>query len=891
MFLRLSVDQWGIDLVIHVIDTAGIVVAQIDRPNGTHGPESVSIITTRRGLHELRLRAAGKPTLRSTYALRVLEYRHIEPSDHTRIAAEQRMTNGQQHWEKGTADSLALAREAFQAACLDWIVVSDSYETGLCHYGLGLVHRSMGHAQLAVSAFRSSLVHMISLTDHHGQAMALTGIAWCYLHMGQTTTAIQQFSHALISRRMVGDRRGEALTLFGLASAQAESAGPISARSALGNMLLSLNMRRSIGEEREIGLSLVGIGKLYGMIGDRNAAVRSLESGLKILRQVPHRQGMSDALVNLSHIGMAAGTFTTAAGQLDEAIALARAAGDATGERRAYVQRAAVASAMGELDGAIKYIRMAIRSFERQRSQGGSNVEFRTTELSRNKGMYELALDLLMAKADRSVHRQYAEEAFMTFESELSRTLTDRIADAARSRPVPIALVQKREAIVKDLVRLGKLYQSGYGGQATAPLEIAERRSAYYAVEADIQNTVVRVPTNVSPLHFVDIQTTLLTDDETVVVAIGYGTTKSYLWVIGRHEFHWHTLPARRHLEPLVDSLLHLITERNRVRAREPRDLARARVAKADKAFVNLSEVVYKTLFSPVRHLISGKRLVIVTEGKLLVLPFAALRTGPGRYLVEDSEVLLAPSCSAILASRAAGSEAPDQWDALVLFDPVYSTDDSRLAGLQPANSARTSDLLRLYASAWEAEALLDLLAHRRTVRIEGFAATGSALTAALTNRRYRIMHFATHAIIDHNAPELSRLALAQFDRNGRAVDDDLRAYEIAALHTVADLVVLGGCQTARGRHTEGEGIEGVMRGFLLSGAKRVIGTGWQIRDADSAEFLALFYRTLLLGTTMSPSGSLRSAQRQFAKGAVQSSPYYWAAFAMWGDWLPTQWD
>jgi CHAT domain-containing protein len=164
-----------------------------------------------------------------------------------------------------------------------------------------------------------------------------------------------------------------------------------------------------------------------------------------------------------------------------------------------------------------------------------------------------------------------------------------------------------------------------------------------------------------------------------------------------------------------------------------------------------------------------------------------------------------------------------------------------------------------------------------------GFDATKhAALDADL--RRYRILHFATHGIIDDTHPELSGLLLSLYDRDGRPMDGFLRLSDIYEMHLGADLVVLSGCRTALGKEVRSEGMVGLARGFLYAGAQKLVVTLWNIDDRATSELMARFYRGML-EEQRTPADALRRAQAAIRRDPRWSHPYYWAAFTYTGDW------
>jgi CHAT domain-containing protein len=107
---------------------------------------------------------------------------------------------------------------------------------------------------------------------------------------------------------------------------------------------------------------------------------------------------------------------------------------------------------------------------------------------------------------------------------------------------------------------------------------------------------------------------------------------------------------------------------------------------------------------------------------------------------------------------------------------------------------------------------------------------------------------------------------------------------EIYNLRLPADVVVLSACQTGLGKEIKGEGLIGLTRGFMYAGAKSIVASLWQVDDLATAELMKVFYRGVLK-EKLPPSAALRAAQLELMKKSRWSSPYFWSAFTIQGDW------
>jgi CHAT domain-containing protein len=157
--------------------------------------------------------------------------------------------------------------------------------------------------------------------------------------------------------------------------------------------------------------------------------------------------------------------------------------------------------------------------------------------------------------------------------------------------------------------------------------------------------------------------------------------------------------------------------------------------------------------------------------------------------------------------------------------------------------SAQESGLLdfaRLRFSRREADLLSSL--DPQTLASVDFAATREAAASADVSRA-RLVHFATHSLMNTAHPELSGLVLSLVDEHGQPRDGFLRLHAIYDLELRADLVVLSACQTAVGKEFRGEGMVALTRGFFAAGAPRVIASHWNVDDRATSELALLLGR------------------------------------------------
>jgi CHAT domain-containing protein len=191
--------------------------------------------------------------------------------------------------------------------------------------------------------------------------------------------------------------------------------------------------------------------------------------------------------------------------------------------------------------------------------------------------------------------------------------------------------------------------------------------------------------------------------------------------------------------------------------------------------------------------------------------------------------------------------------------------------------------LPRLRFSRREAEEIMAVTPQGEGKEAVDFEASRATATSPELSQ-YRIVHFATHGLLDSVHPELSGLVFSMVDKNGRPQNGFLELQDIYNLNLPADLVVLSACETGLGKEISGEGLVGLTRGFMHAGASRVMASLWKVSDAGTAALMAEFYRAMEKDN-LPPAAALRAAQIKMWQQKRWRNPYYWAAFQLQGEW------
>jgi CHAT domain-containing protein len=181
----------------------------------------------------------------------------------------------------------------------------------------------------------------------------------------------------------------------------------------------------------------------------------------------------------------------------------------------------------------------------------------------------------------------------------------------------------------------------------------------------------------------------------------------------------------------------------------------------------------------------------------------------------------------------------------------------------------------------WEADQILAVAPSG--LKAVDFNANRSIATGGELSK-YRYVHFATHGYLDTSRSNLSAIVLSLYDEQGKPQDGFLRTHDIYNLKLPAELVVLSACETGLGKDVTGEGLEGLTRGFMYAGARRVIVSLWNVNDKATASLMQRLY-VGMLRSGKTPAAALRAAQIEMLRTRQWQSPYFWAPFVMQGEW------
>jgi CHAT domain-containing protein/Tfp pilus assembly protein PilF len=800
-------------------------------------------------------------------------------------------------------------------------------------HNIGAVYWSLGETQKALETYNESLLFRRAVSDRRGEAVTLTNIGTVYRSLGEVQKALEKYNEALPLRRAVGDRRGEATTLTNIGTVYA-ALGEI--QKALEKYNEALPLRRAVGDRGGEAGTLHNIGAAYQSLGEMQKALEKYNEALPLKRAVGDRRGEATTLNNIGTVYRSLGETQKALEAYNGALRLRRAVSDRTGEAGTLLGIAQVEQTRGNLSQARQILEQAFSIVESLR--GNIHIQgLRDSFFASQREYYESYLNILMEIHRKNPSAGVDATAFAVSERARARSLLELLAESRADirQGVDSSLLERERSLQQRLnaraaAQASLLNRKHTPEQATAAAkEIAAIISEYEEVQAQIRERSPQYAalTQPQPLTLPEIQRQVL-DPDTLLLEYSLGDNASYLFIVSQTSITSHQLPKRAEIEAATRRLRELLIAPQP----QPGDTEakyQARVKEAKEGYWPQAAALSRMLLGPVASQadqLVGKRLVIVADGALQYIPFAALpEPAPGndegrtpgaepQPLMVEHEIVSLPSAStlATLRSETAGRK-PAEKSLAVLADPVFTDDDTRvsrdvskapakggtrsadsdgeIASLQMTRSVRETGVIRaeggfgrLLSTRREAAAISALVPDKERLQALDFEASRTtALRPELG--QYRIVHFASHGMLNSIHPELSGIVLSLVDKEGRQQDGFLRLQDIYNLKLPAEMVVLSACETGLGKEVKGEGMIGLARGFMYAGAPRMIASLWKVDDRATSELMKRFYQGMLGPEALRPAEALRQAQLSIWKEKQWREPFYWAAFVLQGEW------
>jgi len=500
----------------------------------------------------------------------------------------------------------------------------------------------------------------------------------------------------------------------------------------------------------------------------------------------------------------------------------------------------------GDAESGIEALRESIDLIEARRAESTSSAMIRAHYFATRQWVYATLLDVLFER------KQYG-EALAIAERMKARSLEDSLVDEKVAIELSAAEREREHALNQHLIDLNRELIAAHGAK-----ESESRRKL-----APAREELEQFSNEMAMRHAHSIAAHAASDPSDAVASWRGPTVVEYAllpdsivaFVVRNGHVAGRRLPRTADLETRTNHLLQSIEQR-------------------DLEYESDARKLHAALLAPLARLLpkSGS-LTIVPDGFLWRVPFDALRTRERTFVAENYSIAYAPSLMMLdrARQRRTGSAAPKE--LLALGDPDIGTEAATKIA-----SNRGLTLGALPDAGREVRELSNLYGAAHTTVLTGGAATESTLKKLIGN--YRIVHLATHGLVDDASPLYSALVLAT--NAGDPDDGLLEMREMSQLDLHADLVVLSGCDTARGAVYAGEGVIGMSWALLTSGCPTTVVSQWTAPSRSTAKLMIEFHRRLLAGETK--ANALRHARLALMSDPNYRHPFYWAPFVVVGD-------
>lgn len=928
-YLHVVVDQQGIDVVVTLFGPDGHKLAEIDSPNGMHGPEPLLAVVAAAGVYRLEVRSLEKSAAAGQYKVWIEEPRAATEQDRKRIVAHEEASRlrrqvvklyGEGKYEEATP----LAERA--QAILEEVFGGEHSSVADALNNLAELYSAKGDYARVEPLHRRALAIREKLlgAEHPNVTLSLNNLGALYFKKGDYIRARQLFERALAirERELGAGHPSVALSLNNLALVYKERGDYLRAEP-LYQRALTISEKALGAEHPAISQSLNNLAELYRSRGDYVRAEPLYQRDLAIAEKVlgAEHPNVATSLNNLAVLYRGKGDYVRAELLHQRSLAIF--------EKVLGAEHPLIATSLNNLA---------------QLYFAKGDTAQAVTLLTRANDLRERTLDLILSTGSENQKRLY----MATLTRETAATVSLHINNAAHN---PDAA---RLALTTILRRKGRVLDASTDQLATVRRRLNPQDRTLLeqlsAARARLAGLVLRGPGKTSPVQHRTATATLEVEAEQLEAAVssrsaGFRLRPRPVTLADIQQ----ALPADA---ALVELLLYQPYNAKAKTLAEQSGAARyaayvlhgggaplwvdlgaaavidAAVAELRAALSNplrkdvkqVARAVDEQVMRPVRRLLGTARHVFVSpDGALNLLPFAALVDEQGKYLVENYSITYLTAGRDLLRSQVAAEGARPP---VVIADPSF--DQAAAEGNQPAPPA---DDTRSLLSADFAQA--------QWGRLEGAAAEAAAIKAilpgatVLTDREAteaalkqvagpRILHVATHGfflpdgrrdkvVADGRVAGLGGadatpgavagehlllrsgliLAGANKRRGGAGEDGILTALEAAGLDlSGTQMVVLSACETGIGTVQSGEGVYGLRRALVLAGAESQVVSLWQIKDEPTRELMVDYYKRLLQAGE-GRTEALRAAQLTMLRGKRRRHPFYWAAFIQSGEWRP----
>ena len=762
--------------------------------------------------------------------------------------AHQLMEKGIQQANSG---ELEAAQKSLEQALIIYRELKDYSQEAIILSNLGAVCNQLGKFSQAIEYLKQSLKFAQEIKASFLKASVLGNLGVAYRNLGDYARAIEFGEKCLLIQQKNQNLSGQlgALNIIGIAY---HFLGEYD--EAIKYLLRSLEIAHQLQVPRKLAIILTNLGITYDAKRDYNQAINYQQQSLKISRQLQNSRGEGRSLGNLASIYCELKNYTQAIEYYLQYLELARKTKDHQGEGIALGGLGLVYYFQGNYFEAEKYTQQSLRI-----AREIQDLDTEGTALHNLGGI--LLKQGQLTEAEKILY--------------LGIQAREGIRQRLANNDAYKVSVFERQSSTYSLLQKALLAQNKF----TDALEIAERGRARAFVEllasrlasnqitqATIESPDCEQIQKIAVAHNATIvEYAIIGDYFTVQGELQFLESDLYIWVVkptGEVFFREQDLKSLWEIQNTF--LQELVFSTREAMSIGGRDAIRRQVPNNGKEHL---QQLYQFLIAPIADLLpedANTRVTFVPQSYLFLVPFPALQDESGKYLIEKHTILTTPSIQVLDLTQRKRTQVEEAAlkDVLILGNPT-------MPSLAPSIGELPKKLLQLPGAEAEAKAIASVF---QSQPIIGSSATKASVVQQMASSR--IIHLATHGLLDNTRGLSSAIALAPTDRDNGL----LTAEEIFDLQLNAELVVLSACDTGRGRLT-GDGVIGLSRSFISAGVSSIIVSLWSISDTPTALLMKQFYENL---EHYNKAQALRQAMLKTMEKAPH--PRNWAAFTLIGE-------
>jgi CHAT domain-containing protein len=719
--------------------------------------------------------------------------------------------------------------------------------------GLGRVYTSVGDHVKALASLNSARQRATAIQA----PKVLSNLGYLYMEQEDYAQADAQFHQTLKIYRSANNQREESRVLLNLGVVQQRQGKHDEALAFFRQSLDAATATKIVDVEIA---AFEGIGVVLTAQSHFDDALKTLNTGLAIAREIQDKMRQTELLWRTAQTYYEMRDYTRAEQFAQEAVVLARAMHL---PKLIFLTMAALGDAYAanhKTELAIRALKESIDQLEALRDRVAGREEGLQLFFENKVGPYHSLITLLTGQGMNLEALLYAErakgrvllDAVSSGKAEFANILTEteRIEEQNLIKKISEANQRIKSQPAGDTQTQNELYNQ----LDATRLELASFKDRTYVAHPELRLRSGAAHT----LTLASVKTLTSTSD---LAYLEYVVTERKLgvFVVKRNRVTNGADIRYLNLPVTVDAL------RGKV------NLFHSMLANRHPNHRTLSRELYQLLIEPVAKELQDVRTVcIVPDGFLWTLPFQALTTNRGNYLVEQYALYYAPSLSVLHEMKDRPKETMSNGSLIAFANPVIGRDEKLNQDLCPLPEAETE--------VAEVAATVPSQLKKVLVGREADEKTFKALAPD-----YATIHLATHGVLDNRDPLYSHLLLTKTVGDIEN-DGSLEAREIMNLRLNADLAVLSACETGNGRISPGEGVIGMSWAFFVAGTRSMVVSQWRVNSESTSQLMKNFYQALARQPSARyKSEALRQASLLLLKDPRYRHPFYWAGFVLVG--------